>query len=160
MFASVTQLHDPKLDMADLEATKEYILAHPAKLDMDWWENPYTDFNPTLTEAAPVNECGTTHCIGGTQLVLRYGVKLFDQLPLDVREELYSTDAGEMCLTLMGVPLRQTHGYTWLYHVDRWPMELRERYKDAFKWKLHDAMAAIVVEVIQMFIDTNGEGRF
>lgn len=138
-----TQVDVLEPDFTSLEAAKAHIKAHPADIDMDHWERArYSNGQPS---------CGTTHCIGGTQLVLHYNVKYFEELPSEIYFRRREDGVDNLCLEIMHLPVSEE--YNWLYYRDKWPYYLRMAYSAA---NTPEQLAGVVCEVIQLYINYKG----
>lgn len=137
-----------EFDFSSLQKTLDYIKANPKYVDMEQWEG--------LCWTTEGSVCGTIHCIGGTQLVLHYGVTAFSELPEEVNFNRKFDGVDILCLQLMGVPMSHwghMQEYAWLYFKDKWPRRLRSAY---FHAETDEATAAVICQVIQYYIDNKG----
>lgn len=141
----------PDIDTSSLAAVQEYIRAHPTEIFMGFWENTQ----------AERSECGTTHCIGGTQLILHYKVSVFANLPPAVKAKMKETGPEPLCLAIMHIPeqpwVKSGGDYSWVYYADEWPKEYYKAYRHFMVQMDYTAVANTVCKVIQLYIDNQGK---
>jgi len=103
---------------------------------MEWWHRDPGDHQPGR-QARFRFPCNTTHCIAGWA------------------QELTGQDLmGKGYHDMVGVSHYQG---SILFHADHWPDEFEAAYRRAEKSLDHHEMAAVAIQRIQHFIDTNGE---